>query len=262
MPSPFPGMDLYLEGRGVWPDVHHSLIVAMRRALAPQVAPGYFIAIEQRTYLIALEREEFVGRPDVAVVATSPESMSARGAGTATAVASAAQTVSLPDYERIEEGYLEIRDARTQRVVTVIELLSPTNKLPGEGRQEYEAKRRQVLKARTSLVEIDLLRAGPPMEMLPQPRSDYRILVACGWEHPEARLFSFGVRDPLPVVPVPLRQEEREATLALEPLLTEVYDEARYDLRLDYAVPPPEPPLSPEDTAWVDDLLRARGLRA
>src|SRR2546426_625213 len=109
MPSPFPGMDPYLEGRRIWSDVHDSLII-------------------------------------------------------------------------------EIRDAEGDELITTIEILSRSNKLPGPRRREYEAKRRQVFESWTSLVEIDLLRAGKLMEMRPSPSSDYRILVLQGWEYPQARL--------------------------------------------------------------------------
>jgi hypothetical protein len=223
MPSPFPGMDLYLEHRYLWPDVHHSFITTIRRALAPQVAPAYYVAVEERTYIVASDRQQF--------------------------------------YERVMEAYLEIREAQTHAVITAIEVLSPTNKVSKEGRQEYETKRRQVLATMTSLVEIDLLRAGEPMEMEPLPESDYRVLVGCGWERPKARLYAFGLRQALPVVPLPLSEGENEAQLPLGQLLAEVYDEARYDLRLDYRPAPPDPPLSPEDAAWVEDLLREKQLR-
>ena len=93
MPSPFPGMDPYLERRNVWPDVHSALIVATRDALAPQVAPAYYVAIEERTYIVALDSAEFIGRPDVAIITAPTGARPASEAETATAVASVAQTV-------------------------------------------------------------------------------------------------------------------------------------------------------------------------
>lgn len=257
MPSPFPGMDPYLEHRYLWPDVHHGLITAIRRSLAPQVAPAYYVAVEERTYIVASDRQQFVGQPDVAIIAPLSQKDASAG-GVATAVATPPLTVSLPLYERVREAYLEIREARTHAVITAIEVLSPTNKISHEGRQEYETKRRQVLATVTSLVEIDLLRAGEPMAMEPQPETDYRVLVGRGWERPMARLYAFGLRQALPVVAVPLSEEEQEAQLPLEQLFAELYDEARYDLRLDYRPAPPEPPLSPEDAAWVGELLREK----
>jgi hypothetical protein len=275
-------MDPYLEGRNIWPGLHHRLITAIGDALAPQVAPAYYVEVEERTYIIEEDMEEFVGRPDVAIIAVpnvsfKKKSLNLRnskeeeinvpsdaklygGNGVGTADASIAQTVNLPFFEKVREGYLEIRDARTHTVVTVIEVLSPSNKAPGAGRDEYETKRRNVLATLTNLVEIDLLRAGEPMEMQPLPKSNYRILVRTGWERPKARLYAFSVREEIPLTPAPLRRSEKEAVLAVGKLLSEIYDRARYDIRLNYRQPP-EPPLAPEDAAWADELLRAKGVR-
>jgi hypothetical protein len=255
-------MDPYLEGRRIWPDVHHRLIAAIGDTLATQVAPGYFVAIEERAYIVEVDQQEFVGVPDAAIIAATAQGEPSRGGGTATAVAVAAQVVTLPVYDRVREGYLEIRDAVTHEVVTAIEVLSPTNKIPGEGRRQYEAKRQHTLHTFTNLVEVDLLRGGEPMQMTPVPAADYRILVAAGWESPRALLYAFSLRQAIPDVPVPLRQGEQDAVLSVGPILAEVYDRARYDLRLDYRLPPPEPTLSQENAAWVEELLRARGLRA
>lgn len=251
MPGPFPGMDPYLEGRGVWPDFHNALIVAIRDALSPQVAPAYYIAVEERMYIVETERGDFVGRPDVAIIAADEDE--AVG-GVATAVATVAQAVTLPLFEEVEERFLEVRDSRTHEVVTVIEVLSPSNKAPGEGRREYLDKRKQVLRTVTSLVEIDLLRAGEPMEMTPLPHCDYRILIREGWRRTRGRLYAFSVRDPVPSVPVPLRDGEPSATLELGNLMGDLYNRARYDLRLDYGEPP-APPLPSADAEWAAALL-------
>src|SRR5205823_2670763 len=224
------------------------------------VAPAYYVAIEERTYIVALDSAECIGRPDVASVTAPREAQSGSAAETATAVASVPQTVVLPQFEEVHERYLEIHDAQTHAVVTAIEILSPSNKAPGEGRDAYEEKRRQVLSTRTNLVEIDLLRGGNPMEMQPPPQGDYRIVVRAGWERPQARLYTCSVRQALPEVPVPLRRGAQEARLPLGTLLADTYARAYYELRLDYRQPP-EPPLSPPDAAWVDTLLRTAGLR-
>jgi hypothetical protein len=234
MPSPFPGMDPYLESRSIWPDLHLSLIVGIGDALAPQVGPNYYVRVEQRTYVAEVERDDRLTRPD---------------------------TVLLPRLEMIREGYLEIRDTGTHEVVTAIELLSPTNKVPGEGRRKYEEKRQEVLLTATSLIEIDLLRGGQPMAMEPIPAGAYRILVAPGWERPRARLTVFQIRSLLPELSVPLRRGEAEPRVDLASMLASLYDRARYDVSVDYRLAPPEPPLSPEDAAWTEELLRAAGLR-
>jgi hypothetical protein len=229
--------------------------------LPPQVAPAYYVAIEERMYIVALDSAEFIGRPDVAIITAPTQARPASEAETATAVASVAQTVVLPQFEAVHERYLEIRDTQTHAVVTAIEMLSPSNKAPGEGREAYEEKRWQVLSTLTNLVEIGLLRGGKPMEMQPPPQGDYRILVQAGWERPQARLYACSVRQALPEVPVPLRRGEPEARLPLGTLLTDIYARAHNDLRIDYCQPP-EPPLSSPDAAWADALLRTQGLRS
>ena len=130
----------------------------------------------------------------------------------------------------------------------------------GEGRREYELKRRHVLKTLTNLVEIDLLRAGEPMEMSPRPQSDYRILVREGWHPARGQLFSFSVQQPIPDFQVPLREGESRPTVHLGRLLHETYERARYDLRLDYRLAA-NPPLSGEVDTWAQVLLQSKGLR-
>lgn len=271
MPSPFfPGMDPYLEHPTLWHDVHLELIHAIRAALVPQVAPRYFVAVET-VELFEPSAElgagfgpviprTLIGQPDVAI-AGQPQSLPAPPiSGAPAAVLERPITVQLPALDRIRERYLEIRDATTYEVITVIEILSPTNKRPGEDRRQYGRKRRQVLDALTNLVEIDLLRDGEPMPMGPIPRSHYRILVSRGWERPDAKLYPFNLNEPIPEIPIPLREGETEPTLSLGELLAQVYDQVRYDLRIDYTAEP-EPPLDPSMTAWSHNLLHQAGRR-
>lgn len=261
MPSPFPGMDPYLEDRFIWPDVHASLIPAIRDALAPQVAPEYYVAIQQRVTTVEIQRGEGVREPDVAIVPTRPISVPSGGVAVAEAPVTTAIAVTLPHFEQIREGYIEIRDSAHHGVVTAIEVLSPTNKLASDGRPEYEKKRRAVLASATSLIEIDLLRAGEPMRMEPSPQSDYRLLISRSWERPHATLDAFSMQQAIPAVSVPLQWGEKEVQLAVGELLAQVYDRARYDLRVAYRTAPPEPALAAEDAAWVEALLREKGLR-
>jgi hypothetical protein len=261
VPSPFPGMDPYLEGQLIWRDVHHNLISAIQTALAPQVAPEYYVAVEQRVTTVEIARGEGVREPDVAIVPTRPVPVPSGGVAVAEAPTATAVAVTLPYFEKVREGYIEIRDVENHVVVTAIEVLSRTNKLSSEGRQEYGKKRRAVLASVTSLIEIDLLRAGEPMQMEPMPQTDYRILVSRGWEHPHAILHAFGIRQAIPAVSVPLQWDEKEVSLAVGDLLAQLYERARYDLRVDYRAAPPEPSLSAEDAAWMDTLLREKGLR-
>jgi hypothetical protein len=100
------------------------------------------------------------------------------------------------------------------------------------------------------------------MEMEPPSNADYRILVLSGWDYPQAQLLAFNLPQPIPEVPVPLREREEPVPLPLGRLLNEVYDRARYGRRLRYQEPPPEPALALETAAWLDTLLREKGLRA
>jgi hypothetical protein len=251
MKSPFPGMDPYLEHPSLWPDVHNRLIAAIADTLVPQVAPNYYVALEQRTYLLKPDDVVLVGRPDVAMVAKER-------APTPLAVTSpeiSVLDVDVPMSDEINETYLEIREVQTRQIVTILELLLPTNKLNDDGRKQYQDKRTTIFRTRTSLVEIDLLRAGEAMSVVGnRARSDYRILVSRGWERPHARLYTFSVRRPIPEIPVPLRKGEAEPILSLNEIFHALYTRARFDLRLDYTQPA-VPPLEDDVAAWAAALL-------
>ncbi len=262
MPTPFPGMDPYLERRGLWEEVHPALIIELQQLLTPLVRPRYRVAVERRTYLALLTPDDLVGRPDVLVVDTGREP-----AGMMTAATTLAGTnplvAELPMPEEVVERYLELRDVVTGEIITVIELLSRTNKLDYRGRRDYEEKRFKVLGSRTHLVEIDLIRAGEPMAMRVQGdghRSDYRIVVSRTYHRPRADVYVFGLRQPIPAFPVPLRRGEDEPVVDLNALLHELYDRAGYDLAIDYRQEA-DPPLEGDDAVWADALLRENGLR-
>lgn len=261
MPTPFPGMDPYLERRGLWEEVHTWLIVALAEAIIPQVRPRYRVAVERRVFLTFSTTEDLVGKPDVLVAdtGTKPGSLvpAATPAGTTPLVA------ELPMPEEVIERYLEVRDVVSGDVITTIELLSRTNKLGRDGRRLYEETRLKVLASLTHLVEIDLLRAGEPMAMRIQGnghRAAYRILVSRAYRRPQADVYAFGLRAPIPSFPVPLRKGEVEPVIDLNTVLHELYDRAGYDMAVDYRREA-DPPLEGEGAAWADALLREHGLR-
>jgi hypothetical protein len=146
-------MDPYLENPDLWPDVHNRLLGALADELGPRLRPHYWAQLEERTYIVESDGLMLVGRPDVTVSAR--ETLGAHpGRG--------GVTVEVPLPDRIREVYLEVKSAPSGEVVTVLELLSPTNKRPGEGRRLYEHKRLTTLSTRSHLVEVDLLRGGEP----------------------------------------------------------------------------------------------------
>lgn len=252
-------MDPYLEHPALWPDVHNALIAELRNTIAPVLRPRYYVRLEERTYLAEPEGLVFVGRPDLAVERgrspvepTAPAAAAPGGRGV---------LVEVPVPDTMRETYLEVRAVEGGDVVTVLEVLSPTNKAPGRGREIYADKRRAVLGTRTSLVEIDLVRAGEPMAVLgTPPRSHYRILVSPGSRRPIAQLFPFALREPIPVFSLPLRSDDAEPSVDVGAVLATLYDHAAYDLSIDYRRAP-TPPIEGADAEWADTLLRRAGVR-
>jgi hypothetical protein len=256
MRPPFPGMDPWLEHPARWLSVHNSLITAIRDDLASKVAPRFFVDIEQHTYLVLIGGDEYLGMPDVVIGRTKSRQPLPKPVEP---VASAATgvlelNVEVPIQDRIDEWYLEIRDVGTGKLITVIEILSPTNKSHPPGRKQYLRKREHILDSRTNLVEIDLLRQGKPMPIRQPVKSDYRILISPGKSRPRARLLAFGVRQPIPAIPIPLLPKGPEPTLDLNDVLHALYERARYDLLLNYSKPP-VPPLNEEDTEWARAIV-------
>lgn len=264
MPSPFPGMNPYLEHPDFWSDFHNRLTIAIAYDLAPKLLPKYQVVTDKRVYELAGSTSLLVGRPDVTVQRERTPSRIDRPTTSSIAITSARPSIGpvriqLPMPEEVRETYLEVRDSATQEVVTALEVLSPTNK-QGEGRQKYERKRADVLRSRTHLVEIDLLRMGEPLPMLEHPdRSHYRIVVSRSEIRPIADLYPFNLPDRIPAFPLPLRADDVEPLLDLQSLLDDIYDRSGYGYFIDYHRTP-QPPVSEEDAAWIDRDLRDAGL--
>ncbi|MFQ4136979.1 DUF4058 family protein [Nodosilinea sp. PGN35] len=242
----FPGMNPYLEAPDLWPEVPAWLIVQLARTLNPVLRPKYRAAVEQRVYTDTV----LVGIPDVSVVQQRPQPQPSPTA----AVLSQPITVSLPMPEEVRESYLEIRQIGTGQVVTVLEVLSPKNKRPGEGRTQYLTKRLKVLESQSHLVEIDLLRGGESLPMAGGVASDYRILISRAQRRPQAELYPFNLRQAIPHVPLPLQPGDDEPTIDLHSLLQEIYTAAALDAVIDYGQPP-VPPLTGEEWHWVQSLM-------
>jgi hypothetical protein len=267
MPSPFPGMNPYLENPDLWTEVHHLLISILAETLNPYLLPRYRAAIEKRVYLSG-EEALLVGIPDVTVEQRSPvlppelsAQIPANVAPGAVATLPMPIQVTVPIPLEIREAYLEIRDVATREVITVLELLSPSNKRPGRGRDTFLIKRQDVLASATHWVEIDLLRGGESMPVGGVvPATDYRILISRGDRRPHAALYAFNIPDLIPAFPLPLRSGDLEPTIDLHSLLDQVYDRAGYSIVLDYRQSP-IPPLSNAITAWVETLLQATQLQ-
>jgi hypothetical protein len=251
-------MDPYLEHPQLWPEFHNRLLVAIADVLGPQLRPKYRVAIEKRVYQDAAEDLQ-IGRPDAAVFRTvSEQNLASQRHGQ---VLVEPVMVELPMPEEITQRFLEIREVGTGEVITTLELLSPSNKRAGKGRQLYEEKRLKVLGSQTHLVEIDLIRAFGPLPLRGKTTASlYRILISRVEQRPLAALYGFNLSDPIPSFPMPLQPEDSPVWVDLQDLVNGVYDRASYDLAIDYQQDP-IPPLSMSDAAWSRHLLITQGMR-
>lgn len=267
MPSPFPGMDPYLEATNLWPDVHAELISDIRQQLTPRLRPRYVARVEQYTFLFEADdpASELYIVPDVRILHRV-------GAETARTPSASRETIAVAEpidvtglvVHSARHRFIEIRDAASREVVTVIEIVSPSNKRAGAaGRQRYQEKRDDVTGGDMSWLEIDLLRAGMNTMHLPPsvPRSHY-LAYADRTTADGRRQWAWPIylRHRLPPLPVPLRPGDEDVSLDLQAVLDAAYDRAGYDMDIDYTRPP-VPPLDAEDAAWAEALLKARGPR-
>jgi hypothetical protein len=255
-------MDPYLESPVLWPDVHQALIAEMQGQLNKCIRPAYVARAELRVYL---SDEDDPGRrviiPDTRIEYRGNGEQASFLSGSNSALAfSGPMSVPILTDDEIKEARLEIIEVKTKELVTVIELLSPTNKIRGsEGRKSFLQKRREILGSEVNWVEIDLLRAGVPSQP-PRVPCDYGILIARGAAAYNGRFWPIRLRQPLPIIGIPLRTPDPDVPLDLGSVLQNAYDRAAYDLSVDYAAPP-DPLLNQEDAKWADALLREKKLR-
>jgi len=229
MPSPFPGMNPYLERDTVWHDFHQSFVTAARDAIAAQVRPKYTVKLEEHIYIHELTADErfAVGRPDLSVL---------RGPGEGVQGSAAKATAPPPAYGRLPvatdvecESFIEIRDRESNELVTAIELLSPSNKRIGSDREQYLSKRRELLRSGAHFIEIDLLRGGPRLPVEDLPDCEYYAIVSRVEERPKVGIWPVRLRERLPAIPIPLRSPDLDAHLDLQVVLNRVYDAAGYE---------------------------------
>ncbi len=263
MQSPFPGMDPYLEAPSLWPDVHHELLSVARELLNRRLRPQYHVRVEERVYI---SDENDPGRraiiPDLKIVDTGiPESFPGSFPDAGVSVAEPLILTTLIEDE-IHEARLEVIDTNQHTVVTVIELLSPTNKIAGSrGRASYEQKRREIMTSSSHFVEIDLLRDGDHLhtrELL--PRGDYFVHVSRKDRRPKGYVWPILLSQRLPVIGIPLKEGDADVELDLQNVLATAYDRAAYDLEIDYRSEV-KPPLCQKEAEWADALLLSKGFR-
>lgn len=231
------GMDPYIEAQA-WRDFHVNFIVGIQGALTPLLIPKYIARIEERVYIDEDPEEPQARYPDVAIETAHP-SDTYEGSGVAVATKPALRTVPLMVEHR--ERFIEIYTNADRQLVTVIEMLSPTNKRPSsEGRREYLQKRQQLFQTPVNLVEIDLLLQGERMPTNePLPEGDYYVLVARRYRLPVVEVYAWKLGQPMPTIPIPLLREDPDVPLNLQEVYEQVYARARYDIQLDFTKPLP-----------------------
>jgi hypothetical protein len=247
-------MDPYLESPSLWPDVHSSLMTIFREQLTPLLVPKYVAELNTQLVIDSFgdSPPEIEGAlPDVTI--TQPNMIKESSAGSLAMAPPLLMRVPMPIPTRLVTMY--IRQREDEKLVTVIELLSPVNKRPGEGRHAYVEKRNTFLSTPVHLVEIDLLRKGPRMPLEGKlPESDYLAVVCNMYERPRCGVWPMNVRQPLPKLPVPLLRPDPPVELDIGQALATAYERARYDLRIDYRAPS-DPPLSSGDAEWATALV-------
>ena len=258
MPSPFPGMDPFIEGQ-LWGDFHTTFLTVVREQLAPRVLPHFVVHVEQYVWLVSDDEEvrRIVG-PDAYVSeresALAVAAVAERGdSATAVALRPVGNRIPMPD--RLEQHYLTVRDKRWQRVVTMIELLSPWNKSRGDGQRQYLNKRLNLLDSAVNLVELHLLRGGArlPTEE-PLQSGDYFAFVTRPMDRPGVEVYGWSLRDALPEVPVPQSGDLPDVRLDLGSAFATTYDRGVYAASLDYNADI-EPPLRDADREWLRSIL-------
>lgn len=269
MKSPFPGMDPYLEAH--WGDVHTSFVTYARDQLQTQMPRELRVRVEEHVTLqvsaadgngAANQRGRF---PDVRIVEHS-------GGGAEhpprPAVALAEPRVIPLQWEETRtQRSIRILDTQSgHRVVTAIEVLSPANKVGADERNQYLGRQQDLLDAGVSLVEVDLLRGGryvlavPANALGPPDREPYRACIIRGYHPGQAEMYHFSLRERLPAIPIPLRENDPDAYLDLQEVINKCYENGGYDVDINYRRDA-DPPLRGDDAAWADQLLREKGLR-
>lgn len=224
--SPFPGMDPYLEAPNLWLEVHNNLINIFIEQLSPLLAPKYFARLETKS----------VNRDDIAL-----------------------EAMAKTNFASTRVTGMSVRCAGTEDLVTIIELLSPIDKYPGKNREQYEKKRFTLLDSfYVHFIEIDLLRYGMPMVYdCKLTNYDYIAMVSRTYQRQINEVWPIRIREPLPVLPVPLQRRGRDVPLDLGKALRTVYERAHYGLRIDYRFPP-IPPLEPDDAEWAKNRVKSK----
>jgi hypothetical protein len=219
-------MDPYLEDDALWPVFHHQLVLCLHQMLLPGLVDRYRARIFQRHY-----------------------------------VAERALLTSIA-HEEHHEDYIEIRQRSDGRLITLVDVVSPANKLTSQGRTAYLGKRREGKDANANIVEIDLVLHGQPTLEYSRdglPDWDYAVTVTRSTHHERYEIYTATLQKRLPRFRFPLASDDRDTVVDLQTAFTRCYDQGRrFTARIDYTRDP-SVPLDEEDRYWLHALLLANG---
>lgn len=240
--SPFPGMDPFIEARGLWGDFHGDLMNSIKRFLNAQLPRRYVARAGERSYIDAIDPADVLRKrrtiiPDVSIQERPNQSAVQLAQSAVEELGDESVVMYGTQFEEIHESYLDIRDLETDnRLVTSIEILSPTNKRPSsKGWEEYESKRSLFFSGMANLIEIDLLRGGERHVMkTPWPDSPYYLMVMRNHRAPACRVWPAYSTRPLRPIPVPLLPFDPDLTLALQPMIDDAFVRSRYEVDVRY----------------------------
>lgn len=229
MPSPFPGMDPYLEHAKLWPAFQHQLLACLYQILLPGLVDRYRARVGTRTYVSEMPLFTSIIR------------------------------------DEYTEEFIEIRGRSDNRLVTLLEVVSPANKTTPAGRQAYLERRREAVQQRAGVVEIDLVMQGKPTLTYARdglPEFDHAVSVTRATAPDRYEIYTATLQKRLPKFKLPLAPDDRDALLDLQAAFARAYDLGGFGSLVDYkGPPPPDVPLTDAQQSWVNDLLKQMKMR-
>jgi Protein of unknown function (DUF4058) len=257
MPSPFPGIDPYLESQGRWLDFHARFLTYCSDAIAARLPRSYVVQIDERIRLVESSTgEKSLIRPDLMIERREPSSPNPPVPAAGGTAVLEPVVIPFEVFEEVRERRIEIIHLPDRSLVTVLELLSPANKIDS-GYYDYLDKRLKLYARPINLVELDFLLGGQRLPMRrPLPPGDYYALVARADRRPDCDVYAWTVRRPLPRIPIPLKGPDPDLTIDLSELFTLSYERGAYDRLVDYRAPLGLP-LPAGDLAWIEERAKA-----
>ncbi|MFN0020979.1 MAG: DUF4058 family protein [Pirellulaceae bacterium] len=268
MPSPFPGMDPYLEHPAIFPGFHDRFIAYFSEAIQAALPAPYFADIGDRLWVEISDR--FIG-PDVNILQSEDEPRDApaeTGGGLAIAVEAATRplVIHVPHDEHREPFVQIFSQVGGERLVTTVEVLSLANKTPGaHGHDLYRRKQQEIIYGQVHLVEIDLLRGGQhatavPLERLRKKagKYDYHICTHRFDNLEDFFVYPVLLTEALPAISVPLLPGDGDVTINLQSIFYRCYETGPYARRIRYGESVIDPPLSAELSTWTAEILKSK----